>query len=183
MHFSVCVCLKFSSKSKSLYPCLETSSMVDPQWNMLYWRSRCDLHTVCWDAVGWEWGTTSVYFGIIYVCYIASILPVFAVGPHYQHWLFSFMSKISFKGQKHNLRKIPYMFKTWMGYVIQILIKLETSFIHGFLQLAIDVISGATCAVTNEACNTFSGVCVLCRWGSSLELSALCRNCIERNRT
>ena len=29
-----------------------------------YWGSKWNLHTVCWDAVGCEWGTNSVYFGI-----------------------------------------------------------------------------------------------------------------------
>ena len=37
------------------------------QWNMLYWRSRCNLHTVRWGAVGCEWVTSSVYFGFTYV--------------------------------------------------------------------------------------------------------------------
>ena len=36
--------------------------MVDPQWNILYWGSKWNLHTVCWDAVGCEWGTTSLDF-------------------------------------------------------------------------------------------------------------------------
>ena len=43
---------------------IENPSMVDPQWNMLYWRSRYIFHTVWWDEVGCEWGTPSVYFGI-----------------------------------------------------------------------------------------------------------------------
>ena len=45
--------------------------------------SKWNLHTVCWSAVGCEWGTTSVYFGITYVCFIPSRLPVFAVEPQY----------------------------------------------------------------------------------------------------
>ena len=44
---------------------VESPSMVDPQWNVWHWGSRWNLHTVCWSAVGCEWGTTSVYFGII----------------------------------------------------------------------------------------------------------------------
>ena len=60
---------------------VESPSMVDPQWNIWYWGSKWNLHTVCWSAVGCEWGTTSVYFGITYVCFIPSRLPVFAVEP------------------------------------------------------------------------------------------------------
>ena len=37
---------------------------------------------------GCEWRTTSVYFGITYVCFIPRILPVFAVGPQCQHRFF-----------------------------------------------------------------------------------------------
>ena len=37
-----------------------------------------NLHTLCWSAVGCEWGTTFVYFGITYVCFIPSRHPVFA---------------------------------------------------------------------------------------------------------
>ena len=54
-----------------------------PQWDICYWGSKWNLHTVCWSAVGCEWGTTSVYFGITYVCFIPSRLPVFAVEPQY----------------------------------------------------------------------------------------------------
>ena len=52
---------------------VESPSMVDPQWNIWYWGSKWNLHTVCWSAFGCEWGTTFVYFGITYVCFI----PVF----------------------------------------------------------------------------------------------------------
>ena len=62
---------------------VESPRMVDPQWNIWYWGSKWNLHTVCWSAVGCEWGTTSVYFGITYVCFIPSRLPVFAVEPQY----------------------------------------------------------------------------------------------------
>ena len=63
--------------------CLESPSMVDPQWDIWYWGSKWNLHTVCQSAVGCEWGTTSVYFGITYVSFIPSRLPVFAVEPQY----------------------------------------------------------------------------------------------------
>ena len=77
--------------------------MVDPQWNILYWGSKWNLHTVCWGAVGCEWGITSVYFGITFVCFIPSRLPVFAVEPQYQHRDFLSLLEISFEGHIQNL--------------------------------------------------------------------------------
>ena len=79
--------------------------MVDPQWDIWYWGSKWNLHTVCWSAVGCEWGTTSVYFGITYVCFVLSRLPVFAVEPQYLLQDFSFLSKVSFEGHIQNLQK------------------------------------------------------------------------------
>ena len=64
---------------------VESPSMVDPQWNIWHWGSKWNLRTVCWDAVGCEWGTTSVYFVITNICFIPSRLPVFAVEPQYRH--------------------------------------------------------------------------------------------------
>ena len=78
--------------------------MVDPQWDIWYWGSKWNLHTVCWSAVGCEWGTTSVYFGINYVCFIPSRLPVFAVKPQYLLQDFLFLSKVSFEGHIQNLQ-------------------------------------------------------------------------------
>ena len=60
---------------------VEASSTVDPQWNILHWGCKWNLHTVFWDAVGCDWGTTSVYFGITYVCFILSSLLVFILEP------------------------------------------------------------------------------------------------------
>ena len=112
---------------------VESPSMVDPQWNIWYWGSKWNLHTVCWSAVGCEWGTTSVYFGITYVCFIPSRLPVFAVEPQYLLQYFLFLSKISFELHIQNLQKISCWSKIWMGFVGPILIKLWTSSIWGFL--------------------------------------------------
>ena len=82
---------------------VESPSMVDPQWNIwyMYWGSKWNLHTVCWSAVGCEWGTTSVYFGITYVCFIPSRLPVFAVEPQYLLQHFLFLSKVSLELHTH----------------------------------------------------------------------------------
>ena len=112
---------------------VESPSMVDPQWNIWYWGSKRNLHTVCWSAVGCEWGTTSVYFRITYVCFIPSRLPVFAVEPQYLLQDFLFLSKVSFELHIQNLQKISCWFKIWMGFVGPILIKLWTSSIWGFL--------------------------------------------------
>ena len=121
---------------------VESPSMVDPQWDIWYWGSKRNLHTVCWSAVGCEqytfmgycceWGTTSVYFGITYVCLIPSRLPVFAVEPQYLLQDFLFLSKVSFEGHIQNLQKISCWFKTWMRFVGPILIKLWTSCFWGF---------------------------------------------------
>ena len=82
---------------------VESPSMVDPQWNIWYWGSKWNLHTVCWSTVGCEWGTTSVYFGITYVCFIPSRLPVFAVEPQYLLQYFLFLWKVSFELHIQNL--------------------------------------------------------------------------------
>ena len=82
---------------------VEFPRVVDPQWNIWYWASKWNLHTVCWGAVGCEWGTNSVYFGITYVCVIPSKLPVFVVEPQYRLQDFSFLSKVSFEGHIQNL--------------------------------------------------------------------------------
>ena len=112
---------------------VESPSMVDHQWNIWYWGSKWNLHTVCWSAVGCEWGTTSVYFGITYVCFIPSRLPVFAVEPQYLLQYLLFLSKVSFELHIKNLQKTSCWFKIWMGFVGPILVKLWTSSIWGFL--------------------------------------------------
>ena len=79
--------------------------MVDPQWDIWYWGSKWNLHTVCWSAVGCEWGTTSVYFGITYVCFIPNRLPVFAVEPQYLLQIFYFCQKYHLKNTYKILKK------------------------------------------------------------------------------
>ena len=122
-----------SNKYQELHS-VETPSTVDPQWNMLYWGSKWNLHTVCWDAVGYEWSTTSVYFGITYVCFILSRHPVFTVELQYQHqFFFIFVKSIIWRTHTQNLQKNSCWFKIWMGFVGQFLIKLIISSIWGFL--------------------------------------------------
>ena len=64
---------------------------------MWYAGSKWNLHTICWDAVGCEWGTISVYFRITYVCFIPSRLPVFAVSPSTNIKIFYFCQKCHLK--------------------------------------------------------------------------------------
>ena len=140
---SPCVLVEIPDKRTAYWPkmlwvfsckhSVESPSMVDPQWNIWYWGSKWNLHTVCWSAVGCEWGTTSVYFGITYVCFIPSRLPVFAVEPQYLLQYFLFLWKVSFELLIQNFQKISCWFKIWMGFVGPILIKLWTSSIWGFL--------------------------------------------------
>ena len=124
---------KDSKRFMILSHSVESPSMVDPQWNIWYWGSKLNLHTVCWSEVGREWGTTSVYFGITYFCFIPGRLPVFAAEPQYLLQYFLFLSKVSFELHIQNLQKISCWFKIWMGFVGPILIKLWTSSIWGFL--------------------------------------------------
>ena len=124
--------LRQTGPTKSRSHGVESPSMVDPQWDIWYWGSKWNLHTVCWSAVGCEWGTTSVYFGINYVCFVPSRLSVFAVEPQYLLQDFLFFSKVSFEGHIQNLQKISCWFKIWMRFVGPILIKLWTSCIWGF---------------------------------------------------
>ena len=129
------VCLPFLLVvSASAIHSVESPSMVDPQWDIWYWGSKWNLHTDCWSAVGCEWGTTSVYFGITYVCFIPSRLPVFAVEPQYLlQDFFYFCQKYHLKDTHKILKKISCWFKIWMEFVGAILIKLWTSSIWGFL--------------------------------------------------
>ena len=127
----VCVCV-----TVSVYVAVhsvESPSTVDPQWDIWYWGSKWNLHTVCWSAVGCEWGTTSVYFGITYVCFIPSRLPVFAVEPQYLLQDFLLLSTVSFEEHIQNLQQNSCWFKIWMGFVGPKLIKLWTSSIWCFL--------------------------------------------------
>ena len=143
-------CLRYADMGRSIRGCwgqvtelllilwrqhsVEFPSTADPQWDIWYWGSNWNLHTVCWSVVGCEWGTTSVNFGITYVCFIPSGLPVFAVEPQYLQYLdFLFLSKVSFEGHIQNLQKISCWSKIWMGFVGPKLIKLWTSSIWGFL--------------------------------------------------
>ena len=129
---------------------VESPSMVDPQWNIWYWGSKWILHTVCWSVVGCEWGTTSVYFGITYVCFIPSRLPVFAVEPQYLLQYFLFLSKVSFELHIQNLQKISCWFKIWMGFVGPILIQLWTSSIFSCLCEGLPGIAYANMLVTTQ---------------------------------
>ena len=149
--------------------------MVDPQWDIWYWGSNWNLHTVCWSAVGCEWGTTSVYFGITYVCFVPSRLPVFAVESQYLLQDFLFLSKVLFEEHIQNLQKISCWFKIWMRFVGPILVKLWTSCIWGFPYLPLWwTLGDCLCkhaghhSVTTGACSpphlTCLGLCSMAAW-------------------
>ena len=140
---------------------VESPSMVDTQWNILYWRSKWIFHTVCLDAVGCEWGTNSVYFGITYDCFISSGLPVFVVGPQYHHLFFQCLSKVPFERHTQSLRKT--WVKTWMGFVLQILMNffhLRFSSVAVWHPLGCNLCKHAGGhSVTTEACTSTHFTC------------------------
>ena len=69
---------------------LKSPNMVDPQVEYIVLRAKWIFQAVCWGVAGFEWGRTSVYFRITYVCFIPGRLPVFAVSSQYQHRHFFF---------------------------------------------------------------------------------------------
>ena len=160
--------------------------MVDPQWNIWYWGSKWNLHTVCWSAVRCEWGTTSVYFGITDVCFIPSRLPVFAVELQYLLQYFC---------QKYHLNytyKISKKFHVGlMGFEGPILITLWTFSIWSFLQLPLwGYPRNCLCknAVTTQwplklqpNSPHLSGFVFYGCFESSTELSALCNHSFQEN--
>ena len=160
---------------KNMKHSVESPSMVDPQWNIWYRGSKWNLHTVCWGAVGCEWGTTSVYFGITYICFIPSRIPVFAVEPQCRYLDFLFLSKVLFEGHIQNLQNNSCWFKIYIGFVWPILCKLWTSSMWGFLKLPFWWHLGSyLCkhagdrSVTTEACSSphlsCLGLCAMAAW-------------------
>ena len=126
-------CEQISFMAFWLLHSVESPNMVDPQWNIWYWGSKWNLHTVCWSAVGCEWGTTSVYFGITYDCFSLVDFLSLLLSPSTYFNIFLFLSKVSFELHIQNLQKFLCWFKIWMGFVGPILMKLWTSSIWGFL--------------------------------------------------
>ena len=116
---------------------VESPSIVDPRWDILYWGSKRNLHTVCWDAVGCEWETTSVYFRITYVCFIPSRLPVFAVEPRYQYRGFLFLLKVSFEGHIQN------------RYIV---LRVQEKFAHSLLRCGWLWVGDNLCLLSNYLC-------------------------------
>ena len=82
-------------------------------------------------------------------------LPMFALSPAYSlssPWspstnddCFIYAKNIVWRTQT-NSSKIPCRFKTWMGFVAQILNKSKTPFIRGFFHLSLDILLGVTFA-------------------------------------
>ena len=93
---------------------------------------------------GWLWAGDNLYLLWDYQFgFILRILPAFAVEPQYQYCFFCLFFFIFFFINIKNIiwrtqtksSKIPCMCTTWMGFVGQLMNKLETSFIRCFLQL------------------------------------------------
>ena len=103
---------------------IESPSLADPQWNIWYWGSKWNLHTVCWGAVGCEWGTASVYFGVTFCLWYWAPVPISR--------FFVFVKSIIWRTNTKNPQKISCWLKIWMLFVGPILIKLWTSSIWGF---------------------------------------------------
>ena len=96
---------------------VETPTMVDSQWNILYWGSKWIFHTVCWDAVGCDWGQPLFTLGL--PMFALSLLHFLSLlwAPSTNIYFLKNLSKVPFEGHTHN----PYRFKTWIGFVGQIL--------------------------------------------------------------
>ena len=139
--------------------------MVDPQWNIWYWGSKWNLHTVCWDAVGCEWGTTSLYFGTTYVCFIPSRLPVFAVKPHYRHQdFFIFVKSIIWRSHTKSSKNVMFPFQVFFSCLCDCLLGVTYANMLVTTQWPLERAAHLTSLVW---------VCVLWRPGSLTELSAL----------
>ena len=76
------------SRSRVRQHRVENPSTVDPQWNILYWGSKRNVHTVCWGAVGCEWGQ-----------------PLFILGTNIDI-SFIFVKSINWKTHPKSLKKI-----------------------------------------------------------------------------
>ena len=137
--------LPSSSWNLPLCHSVKNASMVDPQWDILYWGSKWIFITVSWSGVGCEWGTTSVYFGITYVCFILSRLPTFAVEPQYQHRNFLFLSKVSFEEHTKS-KKNPVGLKLEWGLQDKYWLSWELLPFEVFFNSLFDVLLGVTSA-------------------------------------
>ena len=161
--------------------------VVDPQWNKLDWGSKWICLTVCWSAVDSEWGTTSVYFWITYVCFLPSGLPAFAAEPHYQHRFYLFLSKVSFEENTPNLKKNHVGLKHEWGFKGKYWLNWELLPFEVFFNSLFDVLLGVTYANLLVATRwqlksaphptSLAWVCVVWRSERSLGLSALCMIC------
>ena len=113
-----------------------TIALKPPVWFTLNGMYCIEVQVKFADGLlrcGWlRVGTSYVYFRITYVCFIPNRLPVVAVEPQHQHRdFFKFVNIIIWRTHTKSFKK-SYWFKIWMGFVGQILIKLDTSSIRGF---------------------------------------------------
>ena len=147
--------------------------MADPQWNMLYWIWSQSAEVRLAVSGGQPLFTLGL---AMFALSLEHLLPLLW-GPS-SNLDFLFMSKMLFEGHK---QKNPCTFKTGMGFVGKILIKLETYFIWGFLQLLLSCPLGSSLckhaggqSKITEVSTSLAWVCVVWRSESSMELSAPC---------
>ena len=155
---------------------VESPGMVDPQWKIWYWGSKWNLHTVCWDTVGSEWSTTSVYLGITYVFSLVDFRSLL-LSPSTDFKIFHFCQKYHLKDiLLKSLKKNSCWFKIWMGFVVRLPFGV-------FFSCMCDGLLGVTYAnmlVTTQwplkraaHLTSLVWVCVIWRPESLMELSAL----------
>ena len=153
--------------------------MVELQWNILYWRSKWIFHVVFWSVLGCDWGTTSVYFGIAYVCFKPSRIPVFGVCPNTNIYSFYFCQKYQLKDT--HILKNPCRYKTWKGVCRTNIDQIGNYFHLRFSVVAIWCTLGSHFCnhagghpVTTEAC-TCQGLCSMEVWKFTCAICAMIR--------
>ena len=118
---------------------VETPNMVDPQRNILYWKSKwiSTQSAEMWLAVSGGQPLFTLELTMFALSQVDFLSLLWASSTDI--YFINFCQKYPLKDTKSS-KKNPCRFKTWMGFVGQILIKLGTSFICGFLWLPFDVL-------------------------------------------
>ena len=161
---------------------VESPSMVDSQWNIWYWGSKWNLYTVCWSAVGCEWGTTSVYFGITYVCFSLVDFLSLLLSPSTYFNIFYFCQQYHLNYIYKIFKKFHVGLKFEWGLSDQYWLSCERLPFEAFFSCFCEGLAGiayANMLVTTEACKPTSphlfGFVFYCCLESLTELSALWR--------
>ena len=105
---------------------VETPSMVDPPVEYIVFKIQVNLdHSLL--RCDWLWVGHNLCLLLDHlICCIPRIVPVFAIVLNYKHrFVLIYVKNIIWR----NLKSIGWSFKTWMGFVPQIGIRLENYFI------------------------------------------------------